>query len=98
VTWTASASESDVFTSAGTVCGPRSRRRSQRAERDVRGGGRGRGVPCQTLSLGGIVDEDGGGTREGGDEPERFEALPETRGELGEQALLWAGHGGDEGS
>jgi hypothetical protein len=44
------------------------------------------------------VDEDGGGTREGGDEPERFEALPETRGELGEQALLWAGHGGDEGS
>ena len=74
------------------------------AERDARevfpaecfdGGRRGRGV----------LDEHGGGTREGGDEPERLEALTETRGdlvlgcgELGEQALLWAGHGGEEGS
>ena len=74
------------------------------AERDARevfpakrfGGGRqGRGV----------LNKHRGGAREGRDKTKRFEALPETRsefivgcGELGEQTLLRAGHGGDEKS
>lgn len=56
----------------------------------------------------GIVDEHGGSAGERRNETQGFKALPEARselvggcGELGEQALLRAGHrdgGGDEGS
>lgn len=99
MTWTGSESASDVLISASTVCSAivdgvgHSEQRGTYAERDA-----GEVLPAKCLDGGcgcGVLDEHGGGAREGGDESERFEALAETRselvlgrGELGEQALL----------
>ena len=81
---------------ASTVCSAivdgvgHSEQRGTYAERDA-----GEVLPAKRLDGGCVLDEHGGGAREGGDESERFEALAETRselvlgrGELGEQALL----------